>query len=603
MQNLIFIYRDCISGLRYHKPAAKTGWIAVIWLVVNLIIMSNRELSLIFQDLADMEEIEGKRWESLAYSKVAMSISTLIEDVAEMRKKGTLREIEGVGGAIEKKIIQYLDTGSIEKHKELKETYPIDFESLRHIQGLGPKRIALLYREIGVTDEQSLARALDSGEVSRVPGFGRKSEDSLKKSLEVHRRTGSSRLFLAKVYDQIMQLKERMMNSGNYRRIEVAGSTRRRKETIGDIDILVTSDNPGKAIEFFRSMEEVDDVVVSGETKVSVRLRMGINCDLRVIDDSSYGAALQYFTGSKEHNIRLRDAAISMGLKLNEYGVYRENDQVAGKDEEDVYGYLGMEWIPPELRENQGEIDAARNHALPELIEYRDIMGDLHSHTRESDGSATLEEMALAAENMGLNYIALTEHSVGLRVANGLDEERFRKRNAEIEKFNSTRDGIRILKGAELEIRKDGSLDLPVSILGEMDVVIVALHQRVGDSITENTERVIRAVESGMATALAHPTGRMIGSREPYRLDFERIFQACHDSGVALEIDGYPERSDLPFDMVYRARQYDVKFSLGSDAHMVDHLRFLRFATNIARRGWLEKKDVLNSRSYDKLCK
>lgn len=563
--------------------------------------MSNRELASLLQDLADMEEMEGNRWESLAYSKVAFSVATLLEDVAQLRKKDALRSIDGVGIAIEKKIVEYLDTGSIEKHRKMKEKYPIDFQSLRNIQGLGPKRIAQLYRELGIRNVNELEKVLNEGRVSTVPGFGKKSEESLKRSLEVHKRTGSSRLFLALVYDDLYRFLYKVQDNSSVIKAEIAGSTRRNRETVGDLDILAVCSDSKKCSDYFISLDEVQDVIAHGDTKVSVRLSFGINCDLRIINDTSYGAALQYFTGSKEHNIRMRDLAIEKNLKLNEYGLFRGEKSIAGRTEEDVYTALDLKWIPPELRENMGEIEASRNSSLPDLVRYDDVLGDFHSHTKESDGTASLEEMVEKARSMRMKYLGVTEHSISLRVANGLDEKRFRKRNKEIDKLNENLDSFRVLKGVELEIRKDRSLDLPNSLLKEMEVVILSLHQWIGDSVDANTSRVVRAIESGLGFTLAHPTGRMIGVREPYKLDFDKIFQACEDNSVALEINGYPERSDLPYDLVKRAKEYNVKFTLGSDSHRLDHLRFMKFATSIARRGWLEKKDVLNCRSYEEL--
>lgn len=565
--------------------------------------MSNQELAAIFQDLADMEEIEGNRWESLAYGKVALSIATLLEDVGEMRRKGTLRNIEGVGQAIEKKIIQYLETGGVEKHTELKKKYPIDFSSMRQVQGLGSKRIASLYQNLGITNLEELEGAIERSEVSVVPGFGKKSQESLKKAIEVHKRTGSSRLFLANIHESLERLLQKIRQSGLFKRVEIAGSVRRRRETIGDLDILAVCNDVEKCIDYFTSLDEVEDVIVRGESKVSVRLSFGINCDLRIMENDSYGAAMQYFTGSKEHNIKMRDLAISKDLKLNEYGLFRGEESVAGKDESEVYSYLGLDLIPPELRENLGEIDAARSGTLPDLVKYENVKGDFHTHTDESDGSNTLEEMVNRASELGRKYIAITDHSKSLRVANGLDEERFAKRNLEIDRINDSGGSTTVLKGVELEILKDGSLDLSDELLDEMDIVVVALHQWVKDDIKSNTDRVLKAIESGKAFTLAHPTGRMIGTREPYKLDFEKIFQACSDNGVAIEINGYPDRSDLPYDLVKRAKDYSLKYTLGSDSHRLEHLRFLEYATHIARRGWLEEKDVLNCLDVNKLKK
>ena len=554
--------------------------------------MINRELSSIFEDLADMEEIQGNRWESLAYRKVARNISLLSEDVLELYRRKELRKIDGVGTAIEKKIIEFIETGKVSKHQELKEKFGIDFESLRNIQGLGPKRIVALSNALGVKNLDDLVEAIHSNKVSEVPGFGLKSQESLNKSIELYLSTGAGRRPIAICYDEVRNLAEKLIKSGFFTKVEIAGSTRRYKETIGDIDILSSSSKPKAAGEYFVSMEDVRNIIVKGDTKISVLLAMGLNCDLRIIEENSFGAALQYFTGSKEHNIKVRDLAINAGMKLNEYGLYKGESMVAGKDEKSIYNTLGMDWIPPELRENMGEIEAALQHKLPALVEFTDVRGDFHVHTDETDGFSTLEEMIQAAIQLGYDFIAITEHSQSLKVANGMDVERFRKRNAEIDSINEKGGDIRVLKGVELEILKDGSLDLPKSLLEEMDVVIGALHQGVSDKIEINTMRMVKAIESGLLTTIAHPTGRLIGSREPYKLDFEKIFQTCKDNNVALEINGFPTRSDLPFDLVKKAKEYHLKFTLGSDSHSKEQLKYLTFATAIARRGWLENWDI-----------
>lgn len=556
--------------------------------------MFNDDLAEIFYELSEMEEIEGKRWESLAYRKVAASISALGEDIREVYKRGELRNIDGVGTAIEKKIIQYVEQDRIDLYERFKEKYPIDFKQMRKIQGLGPKKIAALYTELGIRNVDDLRKAIETHRISGLPGFGRKSEENLQKSLEIFLTAGSSRIPLASAYRDIVALLECLKSSGNFGKIEVAGSTRRMKETIGDVDIISVSTNREKATDFFINSGFVNGVVVKGESKVTVNLKIGITCDLRFTDDDSYGACLQYFTGSKDHNVHLRDLAVSKGMKLNEYGLFQGDRKVAGETEESVYNALGMKYIEPELRENTGEIQAAISGHLPELVKYPEIKGDLHVHSRDSDGQNTLEEIIEAAENTGLEYIALTNHSKDLKVANGLDEKRFADLNERIDVMSS-KSRLKILKGVELEILRDGSLDLPYSVLDDMDFVLASLHQHVSMQREENTDRIIKAVESGYVNAIAHPTGRLIGSREPYRMDLERIVAACVDNNVMLEINGSPERSDLPFDLVKRFKDSGVIFSLGSDAHRISDLFNLRFATAIARRGWLEKKNILNT--------
>ena len=560
--------------------------------------MINQELSSIFEDLADMEEIEGNRWESLAYRRVASSISLLTEDIMDIYRRNELRRIDGVGIATEKKIIEYIKTGKISKHRDLIEKYTIDFQSLRKIQGLGPKRIALLHLALGVKNLDELVEAVKADKVSTVPGFGKKSQESLKKSIDFFLSTGANRIPLADCYDSIQEFVEKLKLSGKFNQLQVAGSTRRMKETVGDIDILCSSNDPKGASDYFLNIGEVKHVIAKGDTKISVLLSIGLNCDLRIIDSKSFGSALQYFTGSKEHNIRLRDLAINYGMKLNEYGLFRGDSTIASITEEEVYNKLGLQWVPPELRENMGEIEAASKNELPELINYEDIRGDLHTHTDASDGHSTFGQMVEAGKAMNYEFMAITEHSKSLKVANGLDEKRFMSRNNEIDKFNESSDSIRILKGVELEILKDGVLDLSNRVLDDMEVVLGAMHQGISDDIKVNTKRLVNAINTGQLTAIAHPTGRMIGTREPYPIDFDRIFQACRDNDVAVEINGFPARSDLPYDLVKKAKTYKVNFTLGSDAHSVRQLKYLKFATAIARRGWLENKNVLNARSF-----
>lgn len=557
--------------------------------------MINSELSSIFEDLADMEDIEENHWESIAYRKVAKSISMLTGDVLDLYHEKKLRNVEGVGSAIEKKIIEYIETGKISKYEILKEKYNIDFQSLRKIQGLGPKRIALLHLTLGIKNLDDLGAAIDSNRISKVPGFGAKSQEALKKAIEFYKSTGAGRIPLATCYDDIQKFFDKINSSGKFTQLQIAGSARRMRDTVGDIDILSSSTIPEEAAKYFLGLGEIKHVIASGDTKISVILSLGLNCDLRIIDRRSFGAGLQYFTGSKEHNIRLRDIAISKGMKLNEYGLFKGEKIIASETEHGIYKELGLQWVPPELRENMGEVEAALENSLPELVDYDHIRGDFHTHTDATDGHSTFRQMVDAAIKLDYKFIAITEHSKSLKIAHGLDEKKFRARNREIEKFNEKKSSLRVLKGVELEILKDGSLDLSKGLLQEMDVVIGAIHQSVNEDIRNNTTRFVRAIESGLLTTIAHPTGRLLGTREPYHIDFDTVFQACKDNNVAVEINGFPTRSDLPYDLVKKAKSYNVNFTLGSDAHGTEQLKYLRFATAIARRGWLESKDVLNT--------
>lgn len=565
--------------------------------------MSNQELAGMFFDIADMLEIENVQWEPRAYRKVALAISTLPVDVKQIYEQGKLTDIEGVGKSISGSIEEYIKTGSITKYRKLKKKYPIDFATFRKVQGMGPKRVYTLYKKLKIKNLDDLKSAIEKNKIRKLEGFGEKSEEQLKNNMESFSRVKSERRMLGYVIEDLEALVEKLRKSGLFERVELAGSSRRMKETVGDFDILAVSSKPQKGMDFFVKMKEVNSVIVKGRTKTSVKLAIGLNCDLRVVESKSFGAAMQYFTGNKDHNVKLRKIAISKKLKLNEYGVFKKDKTIAGKTEKEVYASLGMDVMDPEMRENMGEIEASQSHSLPKLMRYEEVQGDLHSHTTNSDGTNSLGEMVAAAKKWGHKYIAITEHSKSLPVAKGLDENRFERLFKQIDKMNEKSD-IRILKGVEMEILKDGSLDLKSSTLKKMDIVIGAIHQWTrGQDKKTLTNRVIKAIESGLVTTIAHPTGRMIGQREAFYMDYQRIFESCKKNGVFLEIDGFPDRSDLPFNMVKEAKEYGVKFTLASDSHSTDHIRFIRLAAAIARRGWLEKKDVINTLSYRDILK
>ncbi len=564
--------------------------------------MSNQELAEMFYDIADILEIKGVKWEPRAYRRAAMTISTLSVDIRQVFEEGKLQELEGVGPSIAKSIEEYIKTGRMKKYEDLKRAFPIDFSTFRKIQGLGPKRAFVLYKKLKVKNLDDLRGALAKNKVRTLEGFGEKSEELLKHGVESFMQVKEERKMLGYVIDYFEDLVSQLRASGLFTRVEIAGSTRRMRETVGDLDILTTSSIPQRCMDFFVKMKQVKEIIVKGDTKTSVKLDIGLNCDIRVVEDDSFGAAMQYFTGNKDHNVELRKIAISKGLKLNEYGVFRGERRLAGLTEKEVYASLGLGEMEPELRENTGEIEAAKTHSLPKLIRYDEVIGDLHSHTKYSDGLNTLEEIAEEAKALGRSYIAVTDHSKDLRIANGLDEKRFEKRNALIDKINEKSD-VKLLKGVELEILKDGSLDLSPACLKEMDIVIAALHQNTKMDRKQLTDRLLKAVGSGLVTTIAHPTGRKIGERVAFDIDYPKIFESCGKNGVFLEIDGYPDRSDLPFDMVKQAKEYGVRFTLGSDAHRKDQLRFIRMATAIARRGWLEKKHVINALDYEDVLK
>ena len=560
--------------------------------------VSNKDLADKLYDIADILEIQDTKWEPRAYRNAALTISGLSEDITVIYKKGKLLELEGVGKSIAGSIQEYIETGKIKKYEELRKKYPIDFTTFRKIRGLGPKRVYSLYKNLNIKNVHDLRISLDKHNIRKLEGFGPKSEEDIMKNLESFMNVKNDRLLLGYVIDYVDNLTNKLLKSGLFEDVKVAGSIRRMKETIGDIDILAISDKPDKCMDFFSRMDEVKEVIVKGPTKTTVSLGIGTTCDIRILQKKSFGAAMQYFTGNREHNVKVRKIAISRGLKLNEYGLFDGKKAVSAEDEREVYKKLGIDWIPPELRENTGEIEAAQSHSLPKVVEYDELIGDMHVHTKDSDGMNSLEEMAMAAEKNGSKYIALTNHSKSLPVARGLDEKRFNEFNIQIDKFNDSERQIRLLKGVEIEILKDGSLDLNDSCLAGMDFVIGALHQNLRMGSKELTNRLIKAINSGRINTVAHPMDRLIGEREKLKLDFERVLEACKKNDVLLEINGYPERSDLPFDLVRKAKEFGVKFSLGSDSHRIEHLRFMKLAGAIARRGWLEKNDVINTLGY-----
>ncbi len=559
--------------------------------------MSNQELANLFYDIADMLDIQGIKWKPLAYRKAALTISTLSTDITEVYNQGKLRELEGVGEAICKKTEEYIKTGKIAKHEQLKKRYPIDFSTFRLIRGLGPRTAYTLYLKLKIKNLEDLKDALANNKIRGLEGFGVKSENELINSVNAFLKMGEQgRKPLGFVIEYINGIIKELRDSGIFYQVEIAGSTRRMKETVGDFDILSSAADARKATALFIKLKEVKEVLVSGETKTSVKLDNDMNCDLRVIDKNSFGAAMQYFTGNKDHNVKLRKIAISKGLKLNEYGLFKGKKSIAGKTEESVYSSLGMKVMPPELRENMGEIEASQEGRLPKLVEYTEIIGDLHAHTNDSDGANSLDEMVRGAKKQGLRYIAITNHSKSLKVAKGLDEKRFIELFNRIDRINETENDVHVLKGVELEILKDGSLDLPSKLLKQMDFVVAAVHQNTNQDRTELTNRALSAINSGLITSFAHPTGRIIGQREGMNIDLNKVFEACEKNSVCVEINGYPERSDLPFDIVKTANEsHKLLFSLGSDSHRVDHLRFIHMATAIARRGWLEKRNVINA--------
>ncbi|MFI5397489.1 MAG: DNA polymerase/3'-5' exonuclease PolX [Candidatus Binatia bacterium] len=560
--------------------------------------MSNADIARIMREIAVYLDMDGVPFKPRAYEKVAYAIEAVDEPLTEVYRRGGLKaicEVPGVGKGIGEKIAVLIETGTLPYYEELRQKTPVDISGLTAIEGLGPKMVKVLYQELGIKTVDDLEKAALAGKIRDLPHFGEKSEQKILKGIGfVKKSTG--RFTLGAVLPLIAEIEARLQKIPGVKQVAVAGSIRRRKETVGDGDILVISAKPDAVMDFFVSMPEVIHVHGKGQTKSSVKLHTGMDVDVRVVPQDSFGAALNYFTGSKDHNVALRRLAIEKKLKLNEYGVFRGDKAIAGKTEEEVYEVLGLPYIPPEMRENTGEIEAAMAGKLPKLIEYGDLRGDLQTQTTWTDGQNTIEEMVEEAQRLGLEYIAITDHTKSLAMTGGSDEKKLKQQMSAIDKLNKRLHGITVLKGAEVNINKDGTLDIADETLAKLDVVGVAVHSHFNLPREDMTRRVIRAMENPHADILFHPTGRVLNKREPVDLDIEAVIAAAKRTGTVLEIDAYPDRLDLKDEHVRKAVEAGVKLAIDTDAHNVNHLHYLHFGVATARRGWAEKSDVINTK-------
>ena len=693
--------------------------------------MENTKIAELFEEIADMLELDPKanRFEPLAYRKAALTIGTLQQDIKDIYEKEGIEgimKLPGVGKSIAERIKEYLETGKITKYEELKKKFPVDFASLTKIQGMGAKKAYKLYQMLGVKNIEDLKNAVAQHKIRELEGFGERSEEEIAKGIALLDQS-KGRLLLGTALPEAEEIIRKLKESGLVEQVVLCGSTRRMRETVGDLDILLISDKGEKVMDFAASLPEVDNVIVKGPTKTTVWLKIGLSCDFRLVERESFGAAMQYFTGNKNHNIKLREIAIKQGYKLNEYGlfdkhnknvaagaddkkiyeilgleytppemredrgeielalkhklpkvvelsdvkgdlhthtnhsdgantleemviaairlgrkyignsdhsksehvakgmddagfekVFEEVDKLneyglfdkhnknvaAGSDEKKIYEILGLEYMPPEMREDRGEIELALKHKLPKVVELSDVKGDLHTHTNHSDGANTLEEMVIAAIRLGRKYIGNSDHSKSEHVAKGMDDAGFEKVFEEVDKLNEKYEGkIKILKSGEVDILKDGSLDLKDKTLEEMDYVIGAVHTNTNMSKEEMTNRVVKALDSGHVDILAHPTDRLINEREPIQLDLDKVFEAAERNNVVLEVNAFPNRLDLNDENILKARNYKVKFEVGTDSHRTSHLEFMRYGIGTARRGWLTKEQVINTYDLDKLLK
>jgi DNA polymerase (family 10) len=562
----------------------------------------NAEIADVFDETADLLEIEGENpFRIRAYRNAARLLRGLRQEAADMLAAGQdLAELPGIGEDLAGKVREVVDTGSTEILQRLHRKLPHSIVELLRVPGLGPKRAKLLHDRLDVKALTDLRRLAQAGRLRGLPGFGAKTEAKILEAATAQAQA-APRLTLAAATPQADALIAHLRAAPGVKQVAIAGSYRRARETVGDLDILATSSRPAAAIEYFISYGAIDHVAASGTTRATVVLRGGLQVDLRVVEDASYGAALHYFTGSKAHNIAIRRMGQQRGLKINEYGVFRGAKRIAGDTEESVFHAVDLPYIPPELREDRGEIEAARTGKLPKPIDVDDLHGDLHCHTKATDGHNTLEEMALAARDRGLKYIAITEHSQRLTVARGLDSRRLGRQREEIDRLNERLTGITLLKGIEVDILEDGRLDLPDSTLGQLDLVLGAIHSHFNLPPDKQTARILRAMERPHFSILAHPTGRLLGTREALPLHMETVIEAARDRGCFLELNAQPDRMDLSDVYCQTAKAAGVLISIGSDSHGVTDFDFLRFGVGQARRGWLEKSDVLNTRPLREL--
>ena len=571
--------------------------------------MKNQEIAQIFYEIADFLEMEGVQFKPYAYQKAAITLETLEKDVADIYKEGgreALEEIPGVGKSMAEKIEEYLKTGKIKYYQELKKKTPVNMEELTAVEGLGPKKVKVLYQKLGIRNLKDLERAAKAGKIAPLFGFGEKTEKNISEGINFLKRS-KGRFLLGEILPRVKEVYEKLKSLKEVKKIDPAGSVRRMKETIGDVDFLVISKNPQIVMDFFVSLPGVIKIWGKGTTKASVRMREGFDMDIRVVPARSYGSALQYFTGSKEHNIATRKIAMDKDLKLSEYGLFRGPKLIAGVTEEGVYKALGMDWIPPEMRENQGEIELAFQGKLPKIIDYKNIKGDLHCHSKWDGGANTIEEIVEAAQKIGYQYIGIADHTKFLRIEHGLDEKKLLAQRKEIDKLNLKFKienlKFHILQGCEANILNDGSIDIKDEALKKLDFVIAGIHSNFKMPKEKMTERIIRAMKNPNVDIISHPTGRILKRRDEYQIDFDKILRAAKETGTILEINSFPERLDLNDQNIKRAKEAGVKMVINTDSHHRDQLRFIEFGISQARRGWAEKEDIINTQPLEKLLK
>jgi len=563
--------------------------------------MKNKLIAEIFRNIAEMLEIKGENhFRIRAYERASQNIEALPGNIEAFVNEGTLKNIDGIGKDLEQKIKEIVSTGRLKYLEELKKDMPEGLIEMLNVPGIGPKTAKLLYEKLDIQDVVMLERMAAAGKIRDLPGMGEKTEENILAGIDLFKKS-RERLDLKTATDVANGFISQLKKLKEVKHIDPAGSLRRMKESVRDLDILVSSKYPEKVIDTFTKLSDVKDIIAKGQTKSSVLTNDNIQVDMRVVDDESYGASLMYFTGSKEHNIKLRQLAIKKGLKLNEYGLFRDEKRIAGKREEEMYKTLDLVYIEPELREDRGELEASADKKLPDLVKLRHIKGDLHAHSTWSDGGSSIEEMVIKAIELGYEYIAITDHSQGLKIAGGLGRHELGLKRKEIEKLAKKYNDIKILFGTEVDIDSNGNLDYPDDILKEMDIVVAAIHAGFKQPKDILTKRIIKACQNPYVHIIAHPTGRLWGSRNEYDMNFEEVFKSAKDTNTALEINSFPQRLDLNDINTRMAKEAGVKIVINTDSHIAEHLDMMKFGVAVARRAWLEKKDVLNTATFGKL--
>ncbi len=565
--------------------------------------MKNSQIATIFRDFAKILEIKGDNlFRIRAYERAAQNIEGLSESIENLSKQGRLTDIPGVGPDLSSKITEFLDTGKIRAYEDLKKKIPQGLLGLLNIPSVGPKKAKLLYEKLKIKNVADLQKAIDKHKLQGIFGVKEKTIENISKGISIVKK-GKERMTLGQAILAADEFLKPLSKLPEVKRISVAGSLRRQKETVRDIDILVISHKPKKIMDTFTKLPSVKDILAEGETKASVRTKEDTQIDCRVVEEKSFGAALLYFTGSKNFNIKIRQLAIRKGLKINEYGVFKKEKFVAGSTEEEIFKLLGMAYVEPEMREDTGEIELALKCKLPKLVELKDIRGDLHIHSKYSDGGNSIEEMINACRKIGYSYAAVTDHSVSLKVAHGLSIADLNRKKKEMDRLNSKLHGFRILFATEVDIDSDGKIDYPDRVLKGFDVVVAAIHTGFKQSSLQLTKRIISACKNKYVHIIAHPTARLWGTREAYDIDLDEILKSAKDTNTHLEINAFPERLDLNDHNSRRAKEMGVRLAINTDSHSINQLDSMKLGVSVARRGWLCKEDVLNTLSVEELIK